>query len=91
MASRPQVATVTHLTKPAVLGADLLPLGDDEQPIREVGIQRTSELEPVALNERIRLRAWEIYLARDGQNGSETEDWLQAEQEISSLGSVSGN
>ena len=34
------------------------------------------------LEERIRQRAHEIYLQRGGQDGSEIEDWLQAEQEI---------
>jgi hypothetical protein len=35
-----------------------------------------------ALEERIRQRASEIWLERDGQGGSELEDWLQAENEI---------
>jgi hypothetical protein len=34
------------------------------------------------LEERIRQRAHEIYLERGGRDGSETDDWLQAEQEI---------
>lgn len=32
--------------------------------------------------ERIRIRAYERYLERAGQDGSEIGDWLQAEQEI---------
>ena len=36
--------------------------------------------------ERIRQRAFEIYLTRAGQTGSEVEDWLQAEQELSPAG-----
>jgi len=36
----------------------------------------------VPLEERIRQRAHEIYLERGGQDGSELDDWLQAEQEI---------
>jgi len=32
---------------------------------------------------RIRKRAYEIYLERGSETGSELEDWLQAEQEIS--------
>jgi hypothetical protein len=34
------------------------------------------------LEERIRLRAHEIYLQRGGEDGSELDDWLEAEQEI---------
>ena len=34
------------------------------------------------VEERIRQRAHEIYLERDGTGGSALEDWLQAEQEI---------
>ncbi len=36
----------------------------------------------IDLEERIRRRAHEIYLARDGQPGSELEDWLRAEREV---------
>ena len=36
----------------------------------------------IPLEERIRQRAHEIYLERGGQDGSELDDWLQAEQEI---------
>jgi hypothetical protein len=31
----------------------------------------------------IRVRAYEIYLARGAQPGCELEDWLQAERELS--------
>jgi hypothetical protein len=34
------------------------------------------------LEARIRERAHEIYLERGGEDGSDMEDWLQAEQEI---------
>jgi Protein of unknown function (DUF2934) len=40
------------------------------------------EPETLSLTERIRERAHEIYLERGGQDGSEFDDWLQAEQEI---------
>jgi len=36
----------------------------------------------VPLEERIRQRAHEIYLQRGGRDGSELEDWLQAEAEM---------
>jgi hypothetical protein len=35
-----------------------------------------------AVDEEIRLRAYEIYLERGGQLGRELDDWLQAEREL---------
>ena len=40
------------------------------------------ETESIPLEEQIRQRAYEIYLQRGGQDGSELDDWLRAEQEI---------
>jgi len=34
------------------------------------------------LEERIRRRAYELYVERDNQSSSELDDWLQAEEEI---------
>jgi hypothetical protein len=34
------------------------------------------------LEEQIRRRAYELYLARKGEPGSDVQDWLQAEAEI---------
>jgi hypothetical protein len=34
------------------------------------------------LEEKIRVRAYELYLQRHGQHGSPEQDWLQAAQEI---------
>ena len=42
--------------------------------------QRVTPDEP--LEEQIRSRAHAIYMERGGQDGSEMDDWLQAEQEI---------
>ena len=41
--------------------------------------KKTAEL-PV--EERIRQRAYELYILRGSASGSEVEDWLQAEEEI---------
>jgi hypothetical protein len=38
----------------------------------------------VPLEEQIRQRAFEIYLQRGGQDGSDLDDWQQAEAEIRS-------
>ena len=37
---------------------------------------------PVSLEERIRQRAYELYIQRSCQSGSELDDWLEAEAEI---------
>ena len=34
------------------------------------------------LEERIQMRAYELYVLRGNESGSETDDWLQAEDEI---------
>jgi len=39
--------------------------------------------EDLPLEERIRQRAHELYIARGCASGSELDDWLQAEEEIS--------
>jgi hypothetical protein len=44
--------------------------------------RRVPETEKVPLEERIRLRAYELYVHRGNESGSEFEDWLQAEEEI---------
>jgi len=38
--------------------------------------------EPFSLEERIQHRAYELYVLRGDQSGSELDDWLQAEAEI---------
>jgi hypothetical protein len=39
-------------------------------------------VETPSLEERIRLRAYELYVERGNQSGSEFDDWVQAEEEI---------
>lgn len=38
--------------------------------------------EQAPIEQRIRQRAYELYLQRGGDTGYEMDDWLQAEQEI---------
>jgi hypothetical protein len=38
--------------------------------------------ESLPLEERIRQRAYELYILRGNESGSEEEDWLQAEAEV---------
>ena len=39
-------------------------------------------IEKLPLEEQIRRRAYELYIRRGNQSGSEFDDWLQAEDEI---------
>jgi len=39
-------------------------------------------VETLPLEERIRRRAYELYVLQGNQSGSEFDDWLQAEEEI---------
>ena len=43
----------------------------------------------LSLEERIRMRAYELYLQRNGNGGTPEQDWLQAKQEISGQQGVS--
>lgn len=38
--------------------------------------------EELPLEEQIRRRAYELYIDRGNESGSEADDWLQAEEEI---------
>lgn len=49
--------------------------------VKELPIE-TSPIEKLPLEERIRRRAYELYVQRGNQSGSELDDWLQAEEEI---------
>jgi hypothetical protein len=40
------------------------------------------QIETLSLEERIRRRAYELYVERRNESGSELDDWLQAEEEI---------
>jgi hypothetical protein len=39
-------------------------------------------IETLSLEERVRGRAYELYIERGNESGSELDDWLQAEEEI---------
>jgi hypothetical protein len=49
---------------------------------RALVVPKKEQTETLPLEEQIRQRAHAIYLERDGQDGAEMDDWLQAEQEI---------
>jgi len=43
---------------------------------------KEAPIEALPLEERIQRRAYELYVERDNQSGSELDDWLQAEEEV---------
>jgi hypothetical protein len=45
-------------------------------------LAKQTSIETLPLEEQIRRRAYELYLQRGNQAGSDIEDWLQAEKEI---------
>lgn len=60
------------------LGSD----GPDEQAIAaDLPVPLAFEND-VDIAEEIRVRAYELYLARGGAPGSETDDWCEAEREV---------
>jgi hypothetical protein len=49
---------------------------------RALRVEKEKERTAANLEDRIRERAHEIYLARGGEGGSAMDDWLQAESEL---------
>ena len=47
--------------------------------------QPTVDPDDLPLEERIRQRAYELYVQRGNESGSEIEDWLGAEDEIQNM------
>ena len=43
---------------------------------------KESKVATSSLEERVRRRAYELYILRGNQSGSEIDDWLQAEEEV---------
>ena len=57
-------------------------IGDTEGTQRETAVEEGEVLPRSTREEEIRNRAYEIYLQRGARPGSELEDWLQAEREL---------
>ena len=49
---------------------------------KAVGTPKEAENKSLPLEEQVRRRAHEIYLQKGGEDGSDLDDWLQAEREI---------
>ncbi len=54
-----------------------------QAPILPKKQQNRRKVKEMPVEEQIRLRAYEIYIQRGDQSGSEIEDWLRAEAELS--------
>jgi hypothetical protein len=52
---------------------------------------KEAPIETLSLKERIRRRAYELYIQRGRQSGSELDDWLQAEKETRRAEEVFGS
>lgn len=48
-------------------------------------VKRFDGSDELPLEERIRLRARQLYIERGNQSGSELDDWLQAEEELAAM------
>jgi hypothetical protein len=65
--------------------------GGDEQSNGAASMDTTSDrpgggTDALDADSRIRRRAYEIYLSRDGQPGTDLDDWLAAEREVGRQG-----
>jgi len=56
--------------------------GDRPLAAHAIAVPKKNRPEAVPLEEQIRQRAFEIYLQRGGQDGSDLDDWQQAVAEI---------
>jgi len=56
--------------------------GSTDQRKPEAEVEERLRFSQSTSEQEIRQRAYEIYLKRGGQPGSELEDWLQAEGEL---------
>lgn len=52
---------------------------------------RETIAEALPIEERIRQRAYELYVERGNESGSELHDWLQAEDEVLWAGKQQGD
>lgn len=54
-------------------------------PVRPKKLDQPNAIRNVNWEEDVRRRAYELYLQRSGVEGSEIDDWLQAEAEMDSI------
>lgn len=54
-------------------------------PVRPKKSEQSSAAHDANWYEEVRRRAYDLYLQRSGRDGSEINDWLQAESEMSAV------
>jgi hypothetical protein len=61
----------------------IVPVAPAVKPVKEVSQMPSKQSnQPPSLEERVRIRAYELYLRRGGRGGSPEQDWFQAMSEI---------
>jgi hypothetical protein len=60
----------------------VLPLSPEVIPMPAPAKAKETPIEALPLEELIRRRAYELYVERGNQSGSELDDWVQAEEEV---------
>ena len=62
------------------------PLMPSQRPkLSSTDMDASATARPIPVEDRIRTRAYQIYLQRDGRNGFAERDWFEAEREILSV------
>ena len=54
------------------------------RPLKAVPKATEAKVRRIPASEEIKIRAYEIYLARGASHGADLDDWLQAERELKS-------
>lgn len=57
----------------------------EETEKNSVIVTRSSRRRKIAHDQKIRQKAFELYMKRNGSEGSELDDWLKAEEEINRI------
>src|SRR5260370_30989003 len=79
-ANIPDVKAVKAGITPAEVAADVKPAPRKLEVVKTE--PRKSVVVPIKLEDEIRRRAYELYVQRGSNPGSEAEDWLTAEREV---------
>ena len=68
--------------RPSALPSSVIPSLPEVIPMPATARAIEPQIETLTLEDRIRRRAYELYVQKGNQSGSELDDWLQAEEEI---------
>ncbi len=85
--SAPDAGPATKVDSP-LSAPDARPAVKPDPPLSAPDARPAAKAESPSF-EQIRLRAYEIFMARGGTNGNEVSDWLEAERQLRDSGSRS--